>query len=289
MGVKVSSVTIKDGHRLSYYHIGNITSEPCVVFLHGIMGNKKNLMTLARKLTEQHSALSALIFDLRNHGESTKHWMPFTVEASALDIVAACQKLTVRPRAIIGHSFGGKVAIIAGENIEGVEQVWLLDCPPGPVLERKPLRANAPPSALLLLDILASLTWPVASRKALTDQLESHGVPNMISAWMTTNLVEDAGGFTLLFSPAEVRQMLIDFIDIDLWPTVIALSQNTEIHLVAAEYGQRVVKSDREFLLSSARPGHGFFHLLRKSGHFVHVDNLKGLMEIFNEYLRLSE
>jgi len=284
----LSNVCLQDAKGLGYLQLGDAGRFPSLVFLHGIMGNKKNLRTLAGSVLQRLPQSSAVIFDLRNHGDSTKHWAPFTVNACALDVAQACQKLELAPTVIIGHSFGGKVALLAAKHLETVEQVWLLDCPPGPVKKKHPLKDSSSPTALDIIDILSRIEWPVRSRKDLVELLEKEGVLGAVALWMTTNLVANGDGLRLIFEPAELREMLLDFIKIDLWPEVLLLSQQKEIHLVAAEFGHRVDKEDEEKLIANTREGHGFFHVLPQAGHFVHVDNLRGLADIIvNNLLRL--
>src|SRR5262245_56271081 len=103
------------------------------------MGSKKNLMNFIRRFSKENPHSSSLVVDLRNHGQSSKHWPPFTVEACAKDVVFLCEKLAIKPKALLGHSFGGKVALVAARDLPSLEQVWMLDCPPGIVLKKNPL------------------------------------------------------------------------------------------------------------------------------------------------------
>lgn len=285
----MSFVILDDANGLSYLPLGDIHRYPPLVFLHGIMGNKKNLKGFVEKFLDQCPNNSAIIFDLRNHGLSSKHWAPYTVAACAKDIGYACLRLDLKPKAIIGHSYGGKVALLAAETIASIEQVWLLDCPPGPIVKWQPLHDVASPTALDTIEILISLSWPVLSRKSLVDQMVSKGVNPHIAAWMTTNLVETKDGLRLVFEPAELLEMLLTFIDLDLWSLISVLSKRMHIHLVAAEYGQRVTREDEEKLLKYAKIGCGFFHHLEHAGHFLHVDNPNGLIDILKKYVHPTD
>ena len=166
---------------------------------------------------------------------------------------------------IIGHSFGGKVALLAGKYIECVTQVWMLDCPPGPVCKIKMQEADTSKTSLEIIEILRRIDWPVSSRKSLMEILESFGVDKPIAAWMTTNLKNDSDGIRLVFEPDELHQMLLDFINLDLWPELIANSDRMQIHLLAAEHGGRVrtkIKKKYWLIRAMAREFFIYCHVL---------------------------
>lgn len=264
---------------LSYLSIGESSSP--LVFLPGIMGNKKNLEHFVRKLLQKMPKASALIFDLRNHGESGK-LAPFLVEACADDVVQALFRLNKQPLAVFGHSFGGKVALLIAHKLKYLPQVWLLDCAPG-AAGQKPLSDTF--TALNILQKLRQVKWPVKSRNDLVKELLSLNVPREIALWMTTNVKSDVLGYRLVFDPDHIEKMLNDFVQLDLWPKVTSVSEHTKIHLVAAEHGLRISASDKERFMQVEPEG---FHWLKNSGHFLHVDNPEGLIDIICNNLVLS-
>lgn len=263
--------------KLCYASVGDTHRYPPLIFLHGIMGNKKNLEHFVKKLMAQLPEKSALIFDLRNHGDSSKHSSPFTVEACAEDLAIAIQKLGLKPTAAIGHSFGGKVALILAEKLGYLEQVWLLDCPPGKI-EKKPTKHF---NAFDILDKLLLIRFPVKTRNDLVAELLVHEVSREVALWMTTNLRQQEDGFYLNFYPEDLKKMLDDFIGIDLWPLVKSVSVGTQAHLVAAEHGGRISEHDQSEWIRLT--GSRNFHLLKSSGHLVHIDNPGDLIEILKK------
>lgn len=277
-------VHLEHNRGLSYSSLGDIAAQPVVFFLHGIMGSKKNLWSFVSRFHHACPAYAVVNVDLRNHGESSKHWPPYTVEACAFDIAQLCRSLAIEPRALVGHSFGGKVALCAAPLLPSLRQVWMLDCSPRPVLVRKPLDKPASLSALEIIAILSEMSWPVASRKELVSSLIARGVSNSIALWMTTNLYAVDGGLSLVFDPAEINAMLHDFIALDGWPMVESLNPNLTLHLVAAEHGGRVSSEDERRLAVRTSLGQGYFHRLDNAGHFLHADNPQGLLEIMEPF-----
>jgi esterase len=275
-------VKISPQLELSFSSFGDAANN-LVIFLHGIMGNKKNLTGFVQNFLKEVTGYRALIFDLRNHGTSTKHVPPFTVQACAEDIQAACEALSVRPKVIVGHSFGGKVALLSANYIKSISDVWLLDCPPGPIQQKNVNNDKESFTTLSVIRALEDLAWPVQSRLKLTNDLMDRGMSNAIAAWMTTNLQKDDEGFRLVFEPKEMKAMLLDFLKLDGWPYVSALSDQRSIHLVAAEFGNRVFASDDSKLKQLAGKN-GYFHVLKNAGHFLHADNPVELIRLMSPY-----
>src|SRR5262245_13711799 len=82
---------------------------PPVAILHGLFGSGRNWRSIAQQLAACHRVLA---FDLRNHGAS-----PWADQMSYRDMVDDLRR-SLRSRgiehaAMLGHSMGGKVAMLA--------------------------------------------------------------------------------------------------------------------------------------------------------------------------------
>jgi len=84
------------------------TGKPLLI-LHGFLGMSDNWKTLGT----QYAALGYQVHlvDLRNHGRSF-HSEVFTYESMAQDVVDYCHENNIQNTDIIGHSMGGKVAML---------------------------------------------------------------------------------------------------------------------------------------------------------------------------------
>src|SRR6266849_2596960 len=94
-------------------------SGPALAILHGLFGAGRNWATIAQRLAAAHHRVIAL--DLRNHGASP--WADAMDYAElAEDVGATLQALGYRRFALIGHSMGGKAAMMLalahGEEVE---------------------------------------------------------------------------------------------------------------------------------------------------------------------------
>jgi pimeloyl-ACP methyl ester carboxylesterase len=80
---------------------------PPVVILHGLLGSARNWTSIGKELAGTHRVFA---LDLRNHGRSP--WAPtMSFDDMAGDVAAFIEARGIGPVALIGHSFGGKVAM----------------------------------------------------------------------------------------------------------------------------------------------------------------------------------
>ncbi len=82
---------------------------PPVALLHGLFGRAQNLGGVARRLAASHRVLS---LDLRNHGASP-HAMGMDYGSLAEDVLHTLAARQALPCALLGHSMGGKAAMMA--------------------------------------------------------------------------------------------------------------------------------------------------------------------------------
>src|SRR5690606_9002126 len=104
-----------------------------IVFLHGILGSGANWRTFARQIVTARPAWGALLVDLRLHGESRDFPPPHTLAAAAGDVAEALRDLpSGSVRAVLGHSFGGKVGIELARQGPGgsLEHLFVVDSTP---------------------------------------------------------------------------------------------------------------------------------------------------------------
>ena len=90
-------------------------SELMVVLIHGSLDRSGGMALLARHLQGQHRVLR---YDRRGYGRSWPHTGPFTVDEQVDDLVELIEDRKV---VLIGHSFGGNIALSAAARLR--EQV----------------------------------------------------------------------------------------------------------------------------------------------------------------------
>jgi pimeloyl-ACP methyl ester carboxylesterase len=97
--------------------------------LHGLFGAKRNWATIAKALAPHHRVLTV---DLRNHGASPWHAV-HDYPALAGDVARFIHTHVGGPAAVLGHSMGGKAAMVLALEEPGlVERLVVVDIPPAP-------------------------------------------------------------------------------------------------------------------------------------------------------------
>ncbi|XP_061460870.1 protein ABHD11 isoform X4 [Rhineura floridana] len=109
---------------VSYSVFDGPSPELPLVFLHGLFGSKANFTTLAKKLVLQ-TGRKVLTVDARNHGDSP-HSPFMTYEAMSADIHLLLHQLHLHRCVLVGHSMGGKTAMVIALQWEPTIRQFLL-------------------------------------------------------------------------------------------------------------------------------------------------------------------
>ena len=197
--------------------------------LHGIFGQGRNWASVIRRFVKSCPDWNARLIDLRQHGGSQGFAAPHTIEAAARDLHELAQSLGETPAAVLGHSFGGKVALMyARQHGEQLQQVWVIDSTP---------EARTPDgTAWGMLELLRTTPREFASREQLVSLLEGFRVARPTAQWMATNLeATESGTYRWRFDLDALEELLRSFFDEDLWSVLEKPPGSAEIHLVKAD------------------------------------------------------
>lgn len=85
-------------------------THPLIVLVHGAMDRSAGMLRVSRRLDEQFRVLR---YDRRGYGRSTPHVGPFGMAEQVADLVHV---LGGRRAVVIGHSYGGNVALATAER-----------------------------------------------------------------------------------------------------------------------------------------------------------------------------
>ena len=276
------------GALVRYSDAQHPSSAPTAVLLHGILGQKKNLSSFAQQLARNHPSWNFLLVDLRCHGASAQAASqlarPHNVKKTAGDVLNLLGDLKLFPHMLVGHSFGGKVALSMvdqfGSTLPRPVQIWVLDALPGQV--RATLH-NQQDSPRKLIQALREFPVPTGKKSTLLTYLEDRGFTKDISRWATTNLVqrphELGNQYTWQFDLDGITEMFDSYERENLWRVLESPPLGLKLDFVKAErsvfrWGGMDEGKIRDL-------GH-HVHLLRNSGHWVHADNPAGLEQIMH-------
>lgn len=238
--------------------------------LHGIYGAGRNWASVARSVVEERPEWGAFLIDLRGHGESTGFEPPHTLERTAADLdgVEAPGGL----RAVLGHSFGGKIALLRGRDDPAVEQVWVVDSTPE---SREPEG-----SAWEMLTVLRGLPDAFDDRDAAVESLAAEGVARPVALWMTTNLDWRDGAYRWRIDLDVMESLLRDFFQTDLWDVVESPREGLEIHFIRATDSPVLGLAQTERIRAAGLDsGRVFVHEV-PGGHWLNADNPEALVEL---------
>jgi esterase len=243
--------------------------------LHGIFGAGRNWASVARSVVRSRPEWGLLLVDLRQHGVSMGFEPPHTLERTAADLASLSGDRTIS--AILGHSFGGKIALMRGRDDPAVEQIWVIDSTPE---VRDP---GSGPWALLRL--LRTLPDHYASRDDAVGALLDRGVEKGIARWMATNLEKRRDEFRWRVDLDDMEAMLLDFFQTDLWPTVEEPRAGLTLHFVRAT-ASAVLSAEAVGRIRAAgeRTGRVFLHQVRGS-HWLNADNPADLVALVETHL----
>ena len=221
---------------------------------------------------------AARLIDLRQHGDSQGFAPPHTIEAAARDLDELATANSESPAAILGHSFGGKVALMyAREHAQSIDHVWVIDSTPD---------ARTPDgSAWEMLGLLRELPAEFGSRDELVGLLRERRLSTPLAQWMATNLAQgDDGRYRWRFDLDALEELLRAFFDVDLWGVLENPPGDAHIHMVKAKESNILTPEAIHRIEQLAKNGRVHLHII-DGGHWVNADNPDALLALMTQYL----
>ncbi len=246
-------------------------SGPPLLILHGLMGQARNWATQAKMLASEYRVLAV---DLRNHGRSP--WaVGMTYEEMAADVAALAEKAGP-PVRIIGHSMGGKVAMVTALKYPKlVEKTVVVDIS-ATRHENSPFYGYF--EAMLDLD-LSSIT-----RRGQADRLLKAAIPEDAErSFLLLNLTSSAeAGLSWKPNIPELYERLPDILD---WPQHLFDCQyKGPVLFVAGGNSPYIPESHKPDI---ARLFPNVQHaVLPNAGHWVHAEQPKAFYDLVSDFLR---
>jgi esterase len=273
-----------------------------MLVLHGIFGSGANFRTIARRLAEAQPGPAAgsppwgfILVDLRAHGLSLAPPPPHTVAAAAEDLLRLGDRLGLDIRGVMGHSFGGKVALAyMGMRPGAIERGIVLDVDPS--ASSKDHRDSTTAG---VLDLLKSIPQPIPSRELFLETILAHGQSRGIAEWLAMNVRRADDGFRLRLDLDVMSQLLADYFAQDLWHVLETgfrpglAGQSPEgspgggrLDFVIGGRSTTVSPASRARLDALAARAPWFsVHVLERAGHWLHVDEPESLLQVIRAVL----
>lgn len=243
--------------------------------LHGIYGAGRNWASFAREIAAARPDWGFVLVDLRLHGHSRGFEPPHVLASCVHDLVVLAEALSVSPDAILGHSFGGKVALMATPALHPA-QVWVIDSTPS--------RSTPGGGAVRMLQILRRLPDHFASRTEAVGALVAERLATPVAHWMATNLELVDGRFRWRFDAADMEALLDDFFRRDLWDVLEQPPAGSTVHVVRASESDILTENELARIRALESPPEGGRTRVRAhelhGGHWLHQDNPEGLRDL---------
>src|SRR5689334_3818234 len=153
---------------------------PSALLLHGFLGSARNLASFARTWSEREPGRSIVAADLLGHGQAPALPPQPTLRSLVPPIVEQLKTLA-EPVRLVGHSLGGRAAVLAAIE-QPVERVTMLDIAPGPIGDR-----NRSVESVVLA--LVGAPEHAASRADMRRALVDQGLTAALAEWLIMNLV----------------------------------------------------------------------------------------------------
>ncbi len=243
--------------------------------LHGFLGSGRNWTSIARRLAELRPDWRIVLVDLRLHGDSRRLPAPHSLVSCAEDIIRMNDRFSWgdQPTCLLGHSFGGKVALAATLVLRPPPvQIWVIESTPAPF--------PAAGSSARMLRLLARSPARFADRDEAIAWIQAGGFDEPTARWMAMNLRRKKDDWAWQLDVSGLHDLLADFARADLWSIVESVPPGIAVRFVQAEHDSILSDEAYERLERLEACGEAIHVSRLPGGHWLHVDNPDGLLEL---------
>jgi pimeloyl-ACP methyl ester carboxylesterase len=236
-----------------------------VVFCHGLFGQGKNWTQIAKSLADRHRVT---LVDMPNHGRSA-----WTDRLDYVEMADAVAGLLDEPAALVGHSMGGKAAMLAAlRHPERVERLCVVDVSPVAYEGSDEFRGYI--DAMLGMDLEA-----IESRGDADAALAAAAPDPGVRAFLLTNLRREGDRWRWLPNLEVLRR---DLAELRGWPETDAVYEGPVLWIAGADSGY-VRDEYREAM--EARFPRVRRVTVKGAGHWVHSAQPAVVTELLGRFL----
>jgi esterase len=246
-----------------------------LVMLHGIYGRGRNWQSIARAVVAARPDYSCWLVDLPHHGDSPAGEHGDTITGLAADVADWLAAEHLAAHAVLGHSYGGKVALAVADAMRDKPlQVWVIDSTP---------ESRAPwGSAWGMLAFVGQLPPRFRTREEAVAALVDGGYARGVAQWMASNLVREDGGFVWGLDFDAMERLLRHFFETDLWRVIESPAATHDIHIVKASESHAISQEAVHCIEAMNRNVH-LHHLT--GGHWIHAESPQAITALLVEHL----
>jgi pimeloyl-ACP methyl ester carboxylesterase len=237
--------------------------------LHGLFGSGRNWATIARRLAARRRVIT---LDLRNHGLSpSADTMDYI--AMAEDVHASLQALGIARFALIGHSMGGKAAMVAAlRHGAEVDRLVVVDIAPVAYAPRHLGHVRA----------MRALDLAPLRRRGEADAALAPAIPDAAErAFLLHNLVLDEAGARWRLNLAAIERAMPDLAG---FPAMAAGTVYRGPALFVAGGNSDYLLPTHEPAIRRLFPGAQIARIAQ-AGHWLHADAPSAFLDVVEPFL----
>ncbi len=240
-----------------------------LIILHGLFGMSDNWLTHAKHYAEL--GFEVHVLDQRNHGQSP-HSDEFSYQLMADDLLEYMADHNLDKACIIGHSMGGKVAMLfASQHPEKVERLIIVDIAP----------KSYPIHHQQYIDAMRTLDFDVISSRSEADKELGKHIENFaIRQFMLKSLYwVEKGRLAFRFNLDAIENHL-DMVGEALLDDAEYLGETLFINGGQSNY---IVPGDEELIHQHFPIAH--IYTIKNAGHWVHAEAAEEFSEVTTKFL----
>lgn len=239
------------------------------LFLHGFLGMSDNWKTLGNKFAE--AGYQVHLLDQRNHGRSP-HTPEMNFEVMAKDIFDYCQIHKLKNIILLGHSMGGKAAMLAaGKYPDLIDKLIVVDISP---------KYYAPHHQQIMEGLTALENQNLTSRGEAEEFLSKFVEDQGTRMFLLKNLYWETKEKLSLRLNLKVLKETIEEVGAELPPGFKFLKPTLFIKGGKSNY---ITKED-EPLIKQHFPN-SEIHIIPNAGHWVHAEKAKDFYDNVQRFL----
>jgi esterase len=242
---------------------------PPVAILHGLFGSGRNWRSIAQQLAARHRVLA---FDLRNHGDTP--WADGMAYGELVeDLRASLRVRGIGSAALLGHSMGGKVAMLAALLYrDEFDRLVVVDIAP----------AANPPTLLAYVRAMRAVDLRGVTRRGEVDaQLAGTIVDTAERAFLLQNLVFADGKARWRLNLEAIER---EFPAVSGFPELPAGAAYPGPTLFIAGASSNYIHPEHEALILRLFPQARIMRI-EGAGHWVHAEQPQAFLQAVGPFL----
>jgi pimeloyl-ACP methyl ester carboxylesterase len=244
-------------------------SGPPVAILHGLFGSGRNWRSIAQQLAARFRVLT---FDLRNHGASP--WEDgMSYREMVEDLRASLRERGIPRVALLGHSMGGKAAMLAALlHPAEVDRLVVVDIAP----------ASNPPTLLAYVRAMRAADLRGITRRSEADARLADAIPDAAErAFLLQNLTIDDG---IAHWRLNLEAIEREFPEIIGFPDLPAGTAYNGPALFVAGARSDHIRPEHEPVIRRLFP-QARITRVQRAGHWVHAEQPRAFLQAVEPFL----